>query len=64
MRKVEELVKVMSWLKGLTQDDWREFYSDSEVQNIAKSALELLKDQDDEINTLKILVLGYENGII
>ena len=35
---------VMSWLEGLTQDTWREFHSDSEVQNIAKYALELLKE--------------------
>ena len=37
---------VMSWLEGLTQDDWREFHSDSKVQNIAKYALALLKEQE------------------
>ena len=36
---------VMSWLEGLTWDDWHEYHSDSEVQNIAKSALELLNWQ-------------------
>jgi len=39
---------VMSWLEGLAEDDWRDFHSDSEVQNIAKIALELLKEQDEE----------------
>ena len=38
--------KVMSWLEGLAEPDWRVFHSDSEVQNIAKSALELLKEQE------------------
>ena len=33
---------VMSWLEGLAQDDWRMFHSDSEVQEIARSALELI----------------------
>ena len=36
--------KVMSWLEGLAEPDWRDFHSDSEVQNIAKSALALLKE--------------------
>ena len=39
-----DIEKVMSWLEGLSQDDWREFHSDSEVSNIAKDALELLKE--------------------
>ena len=38
--------KVMSWLEGLTEPDWRDFHSDSEVQNIAKSALALLKERE------------------
>jgi rRNA maturation endonuclease Nob1 len=38
--------KVMSWLEGLTDDDWRRYHSDSEVRNIAKAALELLKEQE------------------
>ena len=37
---------VMSWLEGLAQDDWRMFHSDSEVQEIAQNALELLKEQE------------------
>ena len=43
---------VMSWLEGLTEPDWRYFHSDSEVQNIAKSALELLKAQRETIDEL------------
>ena len=38
--------KVMSWLEGLTDEDWRRYHSDSEVRNIAKAALELLKEQE------------------
>ena len=38
--------KVMSWIEGLAQDDWRQFHSDSEVSNIAKAALTLLKEQE------------------
>ncbi len=40
--------KVMSWLEGLAQQDWRMFHSDSEVQEIARNALALLKEQDVE----------------
>ena len=43
---------VMSWLEGLAEPDWRDFHSDSEVQNIAKSALELLKSQRETIDEL------------
>lgn len=43
---------VMSWLEGLTQDNWREFHSDSEVQNIAKYALKLLTEQTNEIDEI------------
>ena len=39
--------KIMSWLESLAQDDWRQFHSDSEVSNIAKAALTLLKEQED-----------------
>jgi hypothetical protein len=50
-RKVGEMemadrITVMSWLEGLAQDDWRMFHSDSEVQEIARSALALLKEQE------------------
>ena len=49
---------VMSWLEGLTQDDWQSFHSDSEVQQIAMATLELLKEQKAQ----KFLV--DENGKI
>lgn len=39
---------IMSWLEGLTQDDWRLFHSDSEVQQIAIAVLILLKEQEDK----------------
>jgi len=42
----------MSWLEGLAEPDWRDFHSDSEVQNIAKSAIELLKAQRETIDEL------------
>jgi len=38
--------EVMSWLEGLTDEDWRRYHSDSEVRTIAKAALELLKEQE------------------
>jgi hypothetical protein len=38
--------QVMSWLEGLTFDDWHMYHSDSEVQECAKSALSLLKEQE------------------
>lgn len=41
-----DITTVMSWLDGLAQDDWRMFHSDSEVQEIAKAALTLLKEQE------------------
>lgn len=37
---------VMGCLEGLTQDDWEQWYSDSEVQETAKAALSLLKEQE------------------
>jgi hypothetical protein len=36
--------QVMANLEGLTFDDWWEYNSDSEVQNIASEALSLLKE--------------------
>jgi len=44
---------VMGSLEGLTQDDWEQWYSDSEVQETAKAALSLLKEQDKEIKKLR-----------
>ena len=40
--------KVLSWLEGLTFDDWHMYHSDSEVQNIAKAAFDLLKKQEEQ----------------
>ena len=37
---------VMGWLEGLTQDDWGQWHSDSEVQETAKAALKVLKEQE------------------
>lgn len=37
---------IMSWLEGLAEPDWRLYHSDSEVQNIAKETLDLLKEQE------------------
>lgn len=37
---------VMGCLEGLTQNDWQQWYSDSEVQETAKAALSLLKEQE------------------
>ena len=46
---------VMSWLSGLADEDWREFYSDSEVSQTAKWAMELIEDQEKEIERIKRL---------
>lgn len=42
---MDRKIEVMGWLEGLAQDDWMKWHSDSEVQGIAKAALELLKEQ-------------------
>jgi hypothetical protein len=39
-----DMEKVMSWLEGLTEPDWRECYSDSEVQETARQALDLIDE--------------------
>lgn len=41
-----DMEKVIGDLDGLTWDDWHEWHSDSEVRQIAKDAIELLKEQD------------------
>ena len=54
----------MSWLEGLAEPDWRECYSDSEVQETARQALdlidELLKEQDELLK--HEYWRGYNNG--
>lgn len=46
---------VMSGLEGLTENDWRMYHSDSEVRNIAKEALNLLKEQEIQITTMRMI---------
>ena len=41
--------KVIGDLEGLTWDDWHEWHSDSEGRQIAKDAIELLKEQETEL---------------
>ena len=53
----------MSWLEGLAQDDWREWHSDSEVQNTARVALDLLKEQEEQIEQLEHDLAVTENNI-
>lgn len=48
----------MSWLEGLAKDDWRECHSDSDVQEIARQTLALLKEQDPKPVELHINVYG------
>ena len=52
---------VMSWLEGLTQDDWEVWYSDSEVQETAKAALELLKEQEELNAHYQSLLIAYND---
>lgn len=57
---------VMGCLEELMQDGWQQWYSDSEVQEIAKAAFELLKEQDavePHYTTLRYLVNGTEVAI-
>ena len=41
-----DIKTIMSWLEGLAKPDWRMYFSDSEVQTIAKETLDLLKAQE------------------
>ena len=60
---MEDIKTVISWLEGLTWDDWSDYHSDSEVQNIVKSALELLKEQQEKIRQLESMnVSASGNG--
>ena len=40
----DKVIYALGMLEGLTQDDWRMFHSDSEVQYIAKLAFEVLSE--------------------
>ena len=55
--------KVMSWLEGLTFDDWRDYHSDSEVQTIAKEAFALLKEQKKVIERLEHDLAVAQNSL-
>lgn len=47
--------KVIGWVEGIAEDDdWYLYHSDSEVQNIAKAVLGLLKEQEAEIRQLRL----------
>ena len=46
--------KVIGDLEGLTWDDWHEWHSDSEVRQIAKDAIELLKEQEPKKVTWQV----------
>lgn len=60
---MQDVEKVMSWLEGLTFDDWTHYYSNSEVQNTAKAAMELLKLQQEKIRQLESMnVSASGNG--
>ena len=60
---MEDIEKVMGWLEGLTFDDWRDYHSDSEVSNMAKATLELLKEQQEKIRQLESMnVSASDNG--
>ena len=58
-----ELNTVMSWLEGLADDDWADLHSDTEVQNIAKAALELLDEQAVTIENLRNIIEVKEKQI-
>jgi len=58
---------LMGCLEGLTQDDWQRWYSYSEVQETAKAALTLLKEQEAKQaikQTYHVMVnRDYENPV-
>lgn len=45
--------KAIGDLEGLTWDDWYEWHSDSEVRQIAKDAIKLLKEQEEKIRSME-----------
>ena len=45
---------IIDWLNDMANDEhWPCYYSDSELRMLAKDALELLKEQEQEISRLK-----------
>lgn len=56
--------EVMSWLEGLTDEDWQRYHSDSEVRTIAKAALEMLKERQGKGRWIEYPeCLGYDGAI-
>ena len=55
-----ELNLVMGWLECLAEDESMMFHSYSEVGNIARSALALLKEQDNQIHHMGLIIEEYE----
>lgn len=55
--------KVMSWLEGLAEPDWRECYSDSEVQETARQALDLIDELLKEREAVEPSFKQDEKGI-
>lgn len=43
----------MSDLDGLTYDDWHEYHCDSDVQGIANDAMEVLRHDQETIESLQ-----------
>lgn len=58
-----EINTVMSWLEGLADDDWADLHSDSEIQNIAKAALEIIEDQCNQIHHMGLIITEHEREI-
>ena len=54
--------EIMANLEGLTWDDWRMYHSDTEVQNIAKSAFDLLIALLKEQEPMKVKTDMYGNA--
>ena len=55
--------RVVSWLEGLADDDWREYYSDSEVQETARQALNLMNQQENDIHHMGLIIEEYEKEL-
>lgn len=54
---------VIGWLEELADVDWRNFHSDSEVSNIARSTLELIYEQDLHLQHLLEITEKFEKEL-
>ena len=55
---------VMDWLNDMAHDEkWPCYYSDSELQMLAKDALELLKEQEKQIEQLESDLSNTEDNL-